>query len=118
MENITNTSGLPDDNLMPVYQSKTPLSVICERETKAFIATHKNHLLNERSCSISLLAQLSDAIEAENAMRDKNSKLAYLKELPHLSIAMLIAARGDVALVSGGDKSGQKKRHCLLLIKD
>ena len=42
-----NPSGLPKEDLTPVYNMPTPRSVICERETEAFILSHKNHLLNE-----------------------------------------------------------------------
>lgn len=108
-----NPAGAPEEDLTPVYNMLTPSSVICERETRAFISSNKNHLLNEKSCCISLLDHLNSAIDVENAIRDKDNKLSYLKELPFLCIAMLIAARGDVALVSGGDKSGQNKKQRL-----
>lgn len=108
-----NPSGLPKEDLTPVYNMPTPRSVICERETEAFILSHKNHLLNETSCCISLLDHLNSAIGTENAIRNKDNRLSYFDELPHLCIAMLISARGDVALVSGGDKSGQNKKQRL-----
>ncbi|MCI8373748.1 MAG: hypothetical protein HFI75_15405 [Lachnospiraceae bacterium] len=113
------TSGLPEDedNLTPVYATPTPMSVICERETEAFTYSQKSNLLNERSSSIALLNYLNIAIDTENGFRDEGNKLSPIKELPHLSIAMMIAARGDVALVSGGDKSGQNKKQLLTLDK-
>ena len=64
-----NPSGLPKEDLTPVYNMPTPRRVICERETEAFILSHKNHLLNETSCCISLLDHLNSAIGTENAIR-------------------------------------------------
>lgn len=110
-----NPSGLPEEDLTPVYNTPTPLSVILKRETRAFISSNNNHLLNERSCCISLLDYLNSAVGTENTVRGKDNKLSYLKELPHLCIAMLIAARGDVALVSPGDKSQSNQTQPLTL---
>lgn len=107
--NNNNPAGNLADDMNAVYKIQTPLSIICERETKSFISSCK-HLLNPRKCSIALLDYLNHRIDIENAIRSDDDKLSPLKELPFLCIAMLIAARGDVALVSGGDKSGQNKK--------
>ena len=93
------TSGLPEDedNLTPVYATPTPMSVICERETEAFTYSQKSNLLNERSSSIALLNYLNIAIDTENGFRDEGNKLSTIKEIPHLSIAMMSAAHGKIA---------------------
>lgn len=85
-------------------------SHLYEAVTQKYIETHKDKLLDERVCSMELLKELNSVIDVENAPRDKSEHFKKPKNLPLVSIAMLIAAREDMALVAGGDKSGNNQK--------
>ncbi len=63
-------------------------------------------LENEYVCSNDLLEQLNVRIECENAIREKSHHLAILKELPNICVVGLMSAHPHLAVVTGGDKSG------------
>lgn len=57
-----------------------------------------------------IMQQLLNEFNLQNLIREKGQKLKCPQDLPPLSIAVLIAARSDVALVSSGDKSQTDKK--------
>lgn len=111
MGNTINSSDTQVSEMsdLDISQIPMPASYISEMATSGFITVNKNNLKNSRACYIALLAEVNRAIRDENAYRDKKEALPLYKELPLLCIAMLIAARDDVALITSGDRSGQNK---------
>ena len=104
---VNNTSGFTPQSLQSV---PVAASLIVDKSTDDFIANYPDSIKDTTSCSIALLDSVNLDITYENSIRQKENQLPLLKELPHLCIAKLIAARDDVALVAPyGDKSGQNK---------
>ena len=101
MEQTNNTTN--SSSVAPTYQATTESQVV-EKETIDYIAGCKD-LMDERTCTSELTANINNAIDLQNSIRQKGDKLKRQKDLTPYSIAMLIAARGDVALIGEGDKS-------------
>lgn len=87
------------------------LSQIIREQTNEFILSGLHNHLSEEMCVSELLYQINSKISEANHMREKVFQLRLLKELPLLSVEMLIGARDDVALIAPGGKSqtGKKK---------
>lgn len=62
-----------------------------------------------------VMEETRNQIELSNSFLEKGQKLKCPQDLPPLSIALLIAARADVALVSPGDKSQSNRKQNLTL---
>lgn len=62
-----------------------------------------------------VMEETRNQIELSNSFLEKGQKLKCPQDLPPLSIALLIAARADVALVSPGDKSQLNRKQNLTL---
>lgn len=103
MEEQNKDTGVSTGNSSPHYIA-TSESQVVEQETIDYIAGCKD-LMNERICTSELISNINNAIDLQNAVRQKNNKLKKQKDLIPYSIAMLIASRGDVALIGGGDNS-------------
>lgn len=84
-------------------------SYMFKEETEFYINSNRDKLLDAETCSKELFEQIQCKIMAENSLREKEDKIRRIRELPLISIEMLIAARYDVALVAGGDKSNMGK---------
>lgn len=97
-----------------VHYIATSESQIVEQETIDYIANCKD-LMNERNCTSELLSNINIVIDLQNAVRQKNDKFKKQKDLIPYSIAMLIASRGDVALIGEGDNSqtGRVKQYSI-----
>lgn len=104
---------MENNNITASTQTPTgfpTLSQIIRTVTEEFIAQHPV-LPSEENCTSSVVDLISIKINFENATRPKGMKMRFQPDIPVMSIAMLIAARGDVALIAPGDKSqtGKKK---------
>ena len=97
-----------------VHYIATSESQIVEQETIDYIANCKD-LMNEWNCTSELLSTINNTIDLQNAVRQKNDKFKKQKDLIPYSIAMLIASRGDVALIGEGDNSqtGRVKQYSI-----
>lgn len=97
-----------------VHYIATSESQIVEQETIDFIAGCQD-LMNERNCTVGLISAINNGIELQNSIRQKNDKFKKQKDLIPYSIAMLIASRGDVALIGEGDSSqtGKLKQYSI-----
>lgn len=69
--------------------------------------------LDEKTLAQMVMDETRLRFELENSILNKGQKLKCPQDLPPLSIALLIAARTDVALVSPGDKSQTNKKQSL-----
>lgn len=69
--------------------------------------------LDEKTLAQMVMVETRLRFELENSILNKGQKLKCPQDLPPLSIALLIAARTDVALVSPGDKSQTNKKQSL-----
>ena len=87
-------------------------SQIYERVPQEVLAQYPN-LTNEYSFADTVMAKILSEFTLQNSVRVKGQKLKCPQDLPPLSIAVLIAARSDVALVSSGDKSQTDKKQNL-----
>lgn len=87
-------------------------SQIYERVPQEVLAQYPN-LTNEYSLADTAMAKILSEFTLQNSVREKGQKLKCPQDLPSLSIAVLIAARSDVALVSSGDKSQTDKKQNL-----
>lgn len=87
-------------------------SQIYERVPQEVLAQYPN-LTNEYSFADTVMAKILSEFTLQNSVREKGQKLKCPQDLPSLSIAVLIAARSDVALVSSGDKSQTDKKQNL-----
>ena len=87
-------------------------SQIYERVPQEVLAQYPN-LTNEYSFADTVMAKILSEFTLQNSVRVKGQKLKCPQDLPSLSIAVLIAARSDVALVSSGDKSQTDKKQNL-----
>ncbi len=87
-------------------------SQIYERVPQEVLAQYPN-LTNEYSLADTVMAKIVSEFTLQNSVRVKGQKLKCPQDLPSLSIAVLIAARSDVALVSSGDKSQTDKKQNL-----
>lgn len=79
------------------------LNQIYVETTRGYIAKATD-LMDEEKCATELMEELEVQIDLENAIRAAGKKLKVPSKLLNLCIAMLIAARGDVALLAPGDK--------------
>lgn len=87
-------------------------SQIYERVPQEVLAQYPN-LTNEYSFADTVMAKILSEFTLQNSVRVKGQKLKCPQDLPSLSIAVLIAARSDVALVLSGDKSQTDKKQNL-----
>ena len=87
-------------------------SQIYERVPQEVLAQYPN-LTNEYSFADTVMAKILSEFTLQNSVRVKGQKLKCPQDLPSLSIAVLIAARSDVALVSSGDRSQTDKKQNL-----
>lgn len=62
-------------------------------------------ILDVSKCVSDTYTELTINIDLENTLRPKGAKFKAPQSLPCLSVAMLIAARPDTALIAKGDKS-------------
>lgn len=81
------------------------------RDTEAFIQSNSSYLMDEAFCASSLVDNINVNLSLQNAVRD--NKQALLKDIPIVSVVMLMAVRGDVALIAGGDKSLSNRKKAL-----
>lgn len=88
------------------------LSQIYGNVTKDVISQNPN-VTDEYTLAQAVMGELLKELALENSIREKGEKLKCPQDLPPLSIALLIAARTDVALVSPGDKSQTNKKQSL-----
>ena len=88
------------------------LSQIYGNVTKDVISQNPN-VTDEYTLAQAVMGELLKELALENSIREKSQKLKCPQDLPPLSIALLIAARTDVALVSPGDKSQTNKKQNL-----
>lgn len=88
------------------------LSQICENVTKDVMAQNPT-VTDEYMLAQTIMNEFLTVFALENSVREKGQKLKCPMDLPPLSIALLIAARTDVALVSPGDKSNTNKKQNL-----
>ena len=77
---------------------------IIEKTTITYINSHQP-LPDEIVCSYEVVEEINNETQSENKNRPDTNKLRYFKDIPDLAVAMLIAAREDVALIAPGDKS-------------
>ncbi len=77
---------------------------IIEKTTITYINSHQP-LPDEIACSYEVVEEINNETQSENKNRPDTNKLRYFKDIPDLAVAMLIAAREDVALIAPGDKS-------------
>ena len=77
---------------------------IIEKTTITYINSHQP-LPDEIACSYEVVEEINNETQSENKNRPDTNKLRYIKDIPDLAVAMLIAAREDVALIAPGDKS-------------
>lgn len=96
-------------NIDPRIVSNKTLSVIVEEESRDYISGHPR-LPDPKTCSDELYNRIVLAISVENSNRICGNKVKIITELPSLAIAMLIAARRDVALVMGGNRASRRKK--------
>ncbi len=109
--NNTVTDTTDDLTAQAIQNIPEAASSIIKKETENFIKNHPNSIKDKPlTCATALLNEINNALAIENSIRGKENKLPMLKELPYLSIAMLIASRDDVALIATcGDKSGKNR---------
>lgn len=62
-------------------------------------------ILDISKCVNDTYTEITTSIDLENTLRPKGAKSKVPQSLPCLSVAMLIAARPDTALIAKGDKS-------------
>ena len=77
---------------------------IIEKKTITYINSHQP-LPDEIACSYEVVEEINNETQSENKNRPDTNKLRYIKDIPDLAVAMLIAVREDVALIAPGDKS-------------
>lgn len=77
---------------------------IIEKTTITYINSHQP-LPDEIACSYEVVEEINNETQSENKNRPDTNKLRYIKDIPDLAVAMLIAVREDVALIAPGDKS-------------
>ena len=77
---------------------------IIEKTTNTYIDSYQP-LPDEIVCSYEVVEEINNETQSENKNRPDTNKLRYFKDIPDLAVAMLIAAREDVALIAPGDKS-------------
>ena len=77
---------------------------IIEKTTNTYIDSYQP-LPDEIVCSYDVVEEIKNENQSENKNRPDTNKLRYFKDIPDLAVAMLIAAREDVALIAPGDKS-------------
>ena len=77
---------------------------IIEKTTITYIDSYQP-LPDEIVCSYEVVEEINNETQSENKNRPDTNKLRYFKDIPDLAVAMLIAAREDVALIAPGDKS-------------
>ena len=77
---------------------------IIEKTTNTYIDSYQP-LPDEIVCSYEVVEEINNETQSENKNRPDTNKLRYIKDIPDLAVAMLIAAREDVALIAPGDKS-------------
>lgn len=85
-------------------------SQLVEEITTEVIKSYPNDLKDEAFCTAVAVDGINNAIEMFNSVRGKGNKIPNLTDMTPLSISMLLAARGDVALVAPGDKSLSHKK--------
>ena len=77
---------------------------IIEKTTNTYIDSYQP-LPDEIVCSYEVVEEINNETQSENKNRPDTNKLRYIKDIPDLAVAMLIAVREDVALIAPGDKS-------------
>lgn len=82
---------------------------IITKVTQEYIAKHPV-LPDPKTCAEEVVLAINMQIQFENAVRPKGEKLPSLNDLPPVSIAFLMAARPDIALVAPGDKSQMQRK--------
>lgn len=82
---------------------------IIEKTTITYINSHQP-LPDEIVCSYEVVEEINNETQSENKNRPDTNKLRYIKDIPDLAVAMLIAVREDVALIAPGDKSQTNKK--------
>lgn len=105
-KNLTTNNNSATTNTVATPNAKPTVSQIIGTTTDTFIR-QCTYLTDENRCSSELFVELNNAIDLENSIKPKGKKFKPLNDLPAISIAMLIAARDDVALIADGDKSQQ-----------
>lgn len=78
--------------------------------TAEYIESCKDQFPDEHICAADVCDLINSSISLANANRDTDCRFRKILELSNFSIAMLIAARKDVALITGGDRSGTGKK--------
>lgn len=107
MEQTTlNHNNSATTNTVATMTAKPTESQIIETVTDTFIR-QCTYLTDEKRCSSELFSELDAEIDIQNSIRPKGKKFKPFKDLPAISIAMLISVRDDVALIADGDKSQQ-----------
>lgn len=81
------------------------------QDTDSFINNNSSHLMDEAFCAASVVDIINVNLSLQNAVRENKQPL--LRDIPVVSAVMLIAARGDVALIAGGDKSLSNRKKAL-----
>ena len=105
-KDLTTNNNSATTNTVATPNAKPTVSQIIGTATDTFIR-QCTYLTDENRCSSELFVELNNAIDLENSIKPKGKKFKPLTDLPAISIAMLIAARDDVALIADGDKSQQ-----------
>ena len=78
MEEQNKNTGVSTGNSSPHYIA-TSESQVVEQETIDYIAGCKD-LMNERICTSELISNINNAIDLQNAARQKNNKLKKQKQ--------------------------------------
>lgn len=91
-----------------------PPSQLLKIITEECIASSFPLAHSEEECVSMIVESYNQEIQMRNDLFEKSRKRKFMTEIPPKVIAMLIAARDDVALVSPGDKSNQTGREKFL----
>ena len=103
----TPVSMPPANVVMPPLRVTS--SMIMHDVTVKYIA-NQQVLPDEQTCAEEVTLNIQTEIAMQNSIRGKGNQLPAVKKLPNESIALLIAARSNIALVAEGDKSQQNKK--------
>lgn len=85
------------------------ITQIIEKTTNEYINQHQP-LPDETVCAYEVVEEINNAINLENTTQPENNKFSLIKDIPDMAVAMLIAAREDVALIAPGDKSQTNRK--------
>ena len=85
------------------------ITQIINRATDRYIAQHQP-LPDEETCAYEVVEEINKDIALENTIQPEDNKFSLIKDIPDMTVAKLIAAREDVALVAPGDKSQTNRK--------